>query len=95
MDNALSASGSSSTDPHDLVDGANVSSACIEDNQSDMLTIAPQLTPADSRHSDLVTHGSGALAGSLPHGWEERVDSQGRNFYVNHNTRTTQWVRPT
>ena len=31
----------------------------------------------------------------LPPGWEERVDSQGRTFYVNHNTRTTQWERPT
>ena len=30
----------------------------------------------------------------LPPGWEERVDSQGRTFYVNHNTRTTQWERP-
>ncbi len=28
-------------------------------------------------------------------GWEERVDSQGRTFYVNHNDRTTQWERPT
>ena len=27
-------------------------------------------------------------------GWEERVDSQGRTFYVNHNNRTTQWERP-
>ena len=30
----------------------------------------------------------------LPEGWEERQDSQGRAFYVNHNTRTTQWHRP-
>lgn len=30
----------------------------------------------------------------LPPGWEERVDSQGRTFYVNHTTRTTQWERP-
>ena len=30
----------------------------------------------------------------LPPGWEERVDSQGRTFYVNHNSRTTQWERP-
>ncbi|NP_001164707.1 neural precursor cell expressed, developmentally down-regulated 4-like [Saccoglossus kowalevskii] len=31
----------------------------------------------------------------LPAGWEERVDNNGRVFFVNHNLRTTQWVRPT
>lgn len=31
----------------------------------------------------------------LPPGWEERVDANGRTFYVNHMARTTQWERPT
>ncbi|RYH21672.1 hypothetical protein EON65_20320 [archaeon] len=31
----------------------------------------------------------------LPPGWEERVDASGRFFYVDHNTRTTHWDRPT
>ncbi|PVD19538.1 hypothetical protein C0Q70_20027 [Pomacea canaliculata] len=31
----------------------------------------------------------------LPPGWEERTDPQGRTYYVNHNSRTTQWARPT
>lgn len=30
----------------------------------------------------------------LPEGWEERRTSAGRLFYVNHHTKTTQWVRP-
>lgn len=30
----------------------------------------------------------------LPPGWEERKDQQGRTYYVNHNSRTTQWARP-
>ncbi|KAH3774569.1 E3 ubiquitin-protein ligase Su(dx)-like isoform X2 [Dreissena polymorpha] len=30
----------------------------------------------------------------LPNGWEERVDPQGRHYYVDHNTRTTTWERP-
>ncbi|KAG6900049.1 hypothetical protein C0993_003680 [Termitomyces sp. T159_Od127] len=30
----------------------------------------------------------------LPTGWERRTDSQGRFYYVDHNTRTTQWSRP-
>ncbi|KAK1150049.1 E3 ubiquitin-protein ligase NEDD4-like isoform X2 [Acipenser oxyrinchus oxyrinchus] len=31
----------------------------------------------------------------LPPGWEERQDNLGRTYYVNHETRTTQWHRPT
>ena len=30
----------------------------------------------------------------LPPGWEERVYSNGRPYYVNHNDKTTQWERP-
>ncbi|UXI15440.1 hypothetical protein NH340_JMT01383 [Sarcoptes scabiei] len=31
---------------------------------------------------------------SLPSGWEECQDTNGRTYYVNHNSRTTQWERP-
>ncbi|OXB75856.1 UNVERIFIED_CONTAM: hypothetical protein H355_016611 [Colinus virginianus] len=31
----------------------------------------------------------------LPPGWERRVDDRGRVYYVDHNTRTTTWQRPT
>ena len=27
--------------------------------------------------------------------WEQRVDDRGRTYYVDHNTRTTSWHRPT
>ncbi|EKX52970.1 hypothetical protein GUITHDRAFT_161126 [Guillardia theta CCMP2712] len=30
----------------------------------------------------------------LPPGWEEKQDPQGRTYYVDHNTRTTQWSPP-
>ncbi|KAI9268720.1 hypothetical protein BY458DRAFT_511338 [Sporodiniella umbellata] len=30
----------------------------------------------------------------LPEGWERRVDHLGRPYYVDHNTRTTTWKRP-
>uniref|UniRef100_A0A3P9MUN1 E3 ubiquitin-protein ligase n=1 Tax=Poecilia reticulata TaxID=8081 RepID=A0A3P9MUN1_POERE len=30
----------------------------------------------------------------LPPGWEEKRDNKGRRYYINHNTRTTTWVRP-
>uniref|UniRef100_A0A182T025 WW domain-containing protein n=1 Tax=Anopheles maculatus TaxID=74869 RepID=A0A182T025_9DIPT len=31
----------------------------------------------------------------LPQGWEERSTQNGRTYYVNHYTKTTQWPRPT
>lgn len=30
----------------------------------------------------------------LPLGWEEKRDSKGRRYYINHHTRTTSWSRP-
>lgn len=33
--------------------------------------------------------------GRLPAGWERREDNLGRTYYVDHNTRTTSWTRPT
>ncbi|KAF8985613.1 hypothetical protein BDQ17DRAFT_1289804 [Cyathus striatus] len=32
--------------------------------------------------------------GPLPMGWERRIDPLGRTYYVDHNTRTTTWNRP-
>lgn len=32
--------------------------------------------------------------GPLPEGWEERVHSDGRIFFIDHNTRSTQWDDP-
>lgn len=32
--------------------------------------------------------------GPLPGGWERRIDPLGRTYYVDHNTRTTTWNRP-
>lgn len=32
--------------------------------------------------------------GPLPEGWEERVHTDGRTFFIDHNTRTTQWEDP-
>lgn len=30
----------------------------------------------------------------MPLGWEEKRDSKGRRYYINHHTRTTSWSRP-
>jgi E3 ubiquitin-protein ligase NEDD4 len=32
--------------------------------------------------------------GALPHGWERRIDPLGRTYYVDHNSRSTTWNRP-
>lgn len=32
--------------------------------------------------------------GPLPNGWERRIDPLGRTYYVDHNTRSTTWNRP-
>jgi len=31
---------------------------------------------------------------ALPPGWEGRIDALGRAYYVDHNTRSTTWIRP-
>uniref|UniRef100_A0A672IP91 E3 ubiquitin-protein ligase n=1 Tax=Salarias fasciatus TaxID=181472 RepID=A0A672IP91_SALFA len=35
-----------------------------------------------------------ATSAGLPAGWEEKRDSKGRRYYINHNSRTTTWTRP-
>ncbi|KAM3187171.1 hypothetical protein ACTXT7_002825 [Hymenolepis weldensis] len=42
----------------------------------------------DAQRHDMPT------LGPLPPGWEERVHTNGRIFYINHNARTTQWEDP-
>lgn len=42
---------------------------------------------ANARHQD-------DELGPLPEGWEERVHNDGRTFFIDHNTRTTQWDDP-
>ncbi|RLV92450.1 hypothetical protein DV515_00013753 [Chloebia gouldiae] len=45
------------------------------------------------QHASGVSHTvTASLAASR---WEKRVDPRGRYYYVDHNTRTTTWQRPT
>ena len=46
---------------------------------------------AASPHGQVL---QGAVVGSLPPGWEERVAPDGRHYFVNHYNKTTQWNRP-
>ncbi|KAG7498165.1 E3 ubiquitin-protein ligase NEDD4-like isoform X4 [Solea senegalensis] len=61
-------------------------SSSMTDGVSDQAQ-APPLTSPSSTAYTLTTPG-------LPPGWEERKDTKGRTYYVNHNNRTTTWTRP-
>ena len=45
---------------------------------------------------DSASGGVGEEGGEvgLPDGWEERTDPKGRKYYVDHNTGSTTWERP-
>ncbi|XP_044029468.1 E3 ubiquitin-protein ligase NEDD4-like isoform X4 [Siniperca chuatsi] len=47
--------------------------------------------PVHMRNKNLMEPGD---LGPLPPGWEERVHSDGRTFYIDHNTKNTQWEDP-
>ncbi|EAU30705.1 E3 ubiquitin--protein ligase pub1 [Aspergillus terreus NIH2624] len=72
-------------------------------------SLNPQRVPSTTRPSSTVAPVNGAAApgasrtnlssfedsqGRLPAGWERREDNLGRTYYVDHNTRTTTWTRP-
>ncbi|CAI2172982.1 11836_t:CDS:10 [Funneliformis geosporum] len=65
---------------------------------------APSVTPSgqnSTQSANVTTPAPGRTFGSfedqygpLPPGWERRVDHLGRTYYVDHNSRTTTWTRP-
>lgn len=50
--------------------------------------------PANNQSNDNANIENGNASEDLPSGWEERRASNGRPYYVNHITKSTQWVRP-
>uniref|UniRef100_A0A1A7XET6 E3 ubiquitin-protein ligase NEDD4-like n=1 Tax=Iconisemion striatum TaxID=60296 RepID=A0A1A7XET6_9TELE len=61
-------------------------SSSMTDGVSDQAQAPPITSPSAAPYT-LTTPG-------LPPGWEERKDTKGRTYYVNHNNRTTTWTRP-
>uniref|UniRef100_A0A1A8ES99 E3 ubiquitin-protein ligase NEDD4-like n=1 Tax=Nothobranchius korthausae TaxID=1143690 RepID=A0A1A8ES99_9TELE len=61
-------------------------SSSMTDGVSDQAHAPPITSPSAAPYT-LTTPG-------LPPGWEERKDTKGRTYYVNHNNRTTTWTRP-
>lgn len=72
--------------------------------QTNAATAAATLgSTSGSNNSAAAANGNGARQvysafedqqGRLPAGWERRTDNLGRTYYVDHNTRTTTWIRP-
>lgn len=54
------------------------------------LSSSPSMSPEIGRSARL----SHADLGPLPDGWEERVHTDGRVFYIDHETKSTQWDDP-
>lgn len=54
----------------------------------------PQATAAGNEELPATVSQAPSAGGSLPPGWEERQDLNGRTYYVNHVARTTQWQHP-
>ncbi|XP_049877372.1 E3 ubiquitin-protein ligase Nedd-4 isoform X2 [Pectinophora gossypiella] len=68
----------------------------IDHNQKTTTWIDPRTGCASSLPAAAAAS-AGAEAdelGALPEGWEERVHTDGRIFFIDHNTRTTQWEDP-
>ena len=54
---------------------------------------APAMSPSNLNQSRVPDSRADDL-GPLPPGWERRTDHLGRIYYVDHNTRSTTWTRP-
>lgn len=54
------------------------------------LSSSPSMSPEIGRSARLAH----ADLGPLPDGWEERVHTDGRVFYIDHETKSTQWDDP-
>ncbi|PVV01573.1 hypothetical protein BB560_004005 [Smittium megazygosporum] len=51
--------------------------------------------PTNSQTNSTASLNNPMSINDLPSGWEQRMDHLGRIYYVDHNTRTTTWAKPT
>ncbi|XP_053933416.1 E3 ubiquitin-protein ligase NEDD4 isoform X1 [Cuculus canorus] len=79
LNTRLTTSGSSAT-------GQSVAYTNHSSRRGSLQTYRVEEQPA---HPVLLPTSSG-----LPPGWEERQDEKGRSYYIDHNSRTTTWIKP-
>ncbi|KAI5857099.1 hypothetical protein BZA05DRAFT_166177 [Tricharina praecox] len=60
--------------------------------QPGALVVQPAATATNGSRANMSSFEDSQ--GRLPAGWERRQDNLGRTYYVDHNTRTTTWNRP-
>lgn len=91
--NSTASSGSRTTPSgpaNSLSNGNSATSASTNANSGLMAT-----TPAHAPQNNRQLSSFEDQYGRLPPGWERRTDNFGRTYYVDHNSRTTTWQRPT
>ncbi|CBQ68081.1 probable ubiquitin-protein ligase [Sporisorium reilianum SRZ2] len=101
---ATSTNGDSSSRPTSTVDPVSSSASASAGAASSAATATPAGVNSEARSSAAPaaaaprTNGSQDTRsdeyGPLPAGWERRTDHLGRTYYVDHNTRSTTWTRP-
>jgi atrophin-1 interacting protein 5 (WW domain-containing E3 ubiquitin protein ligase 1) len=62
--------------------------------QGNQRFLYPQFQPGPYPGTSVVVEDDDDGLGSLPPGWEKRVQPEGRVYFVNHKNRTTQWEDP-
>ncbi|XP_029447467.1 NEDD4-like E3 ubiquitin-protein ligase WWP1 isoform X3 [Rhinatrema bivittatum] len=90
-DNTSATNSSTNVAPEDLTDSASSAAG----DSTAIETTKPRQLSSNVSEEPVRQQPSSTSAESLPAGWERRVDERGRVYYVDHNTRTTTWQRPT
>ncbi|KAI7884433.1 HECT-domain-containing protein [Lichtheimia hyalospora FSU 10163] len=87
---------SRNTSPTTATAATNSSSAANVTNTATTATATTTTTTgaAAASSSSATANANQDDRSDLPPGWERRVDHLGRPYYVDHNTRTTTWKRP-
>ncbi|XP_030880411.1 NEDD4-like E3 ubiquitin-protein ligase WWP2 [Leptonychotes weddellii] len=90
------------TDPEEpSVVGVTSSPAAVSSVTSNPTAVSLPVPATPAEGEEPSTSGTQQLPAAaqaldaLPAGWEKRTDPRGRFYYVDHNTRTTTWQRPT
>ncbi|KAJ8656091.1 hypothetical protein O0I10_008315 [Lichtheimia ornata] len=91
---------SRNTSPTTAAAATNSSTTANATNTATPATAATSTTPPTAAAAGAASSSSASANANqddrndLPPGWERRVDHLGRPYYVDHNTRTTTWKRP-
>jgi len=94
----ISSSNRSSASTSQFHVNGGLSSLQINERQNGLENNVSEALAPGVQASNLVSPSNGTTTSSadspLPPGWEMRVDTFGRKYYVDHNTRATSWERP-